>query len=75
MRQTLWVKQGATEYEAICRACAGDLADGRVFSLAAHKVRVAGPLPETTAAAFATCGRGHRIVVRRHPLARLAQAS
>ena len=73
--QTLWVDERATGYEAFCRTCTSDLAEGRIFSLAARTARVAGTLSPDAAAALATCGRGHLVVVRRRRAQPLARAS
>jgi len=73
-RQTLWLDPGATEFETLCRACTVDLADGRIFSLSAQTVRVAGTLPGEADAGLATCARGHRVVVRRAASLPLAAA-
>jgi hypothetical protein len=68
------VERDATAYETICRACTVDLAEGRIFSLAARHARIVGALDHDTTATLARCSRGHRLVVRRR-VQGLAQAS
>ena len=61
-RQTVWLSSHATRFEAECEACRADR-----WSLAADapSPHIEGSLRSDADLGFATCRRGHRLVVRR----------
>ena len=61
-RQTVWLSPLATHYEAECEACR---ADRWSISIDAPSPHVEGSLRSDADLGFATCRRGHRLVVRR----------
>jgi hypothetical protein len=58
----VWLSQHATRYEAECEACR---ADRWSLSTDAPSPHVEGSLRSDADLGFATCRRGHRLVVRR----------
>jgi len=58
----VWLSQYATRYEAECEACR---ADRWSLSTDAPSPHVEGSLRSDADLGFATCRRGHRLVVRR----------
>jgi hypothetical protein len=58
----VWLSQHATHYEAECEACRADR-----WSVASERAlaHVEGSLRADADLGFATCRRGHRLVVRR----------
>jgi hypothetical protein len=62
IRQTVWLSQHATHFEAECEACR---ADRWSLSTDAPSPHVEGSLRADADLGFASCRRGHRLVVRR----------
>jgi hypothetical protein len=63
-RQTIWLTSEATAYIDCCEACLGSVDDHG--ELIGHRAaRVQGTLRAEADVGFATCQRGHRLVVRR----------
>jgi hypothetical protein len=62
IRQTVWLSQHATHFEAECEACR---ADRWSLSSDAPSPHVEGSLRADADLGFASCRRGHRLVVRR----------
>ena len=58
-RQTVWLSAEATRYEAECEACCAERRPG------APSPHIEGSLRGDADLGFATCRRGHRLVVRR----------
>jgi hypothetical protein len=58
----VWLSQHATHFEAECEACR---ADRWSVSSAAPSPHIEGSLRADADLGFATCRRGHRLVVRR----------
>jgi hypothetical protein len=56
----VWLSPHATHYEAECEACRADR-----WSLAADLAQIEGTLRPDADIGFASCRRGHRVVVRR----------
>ena len=56
----MWLSPLATHYEAECEACRADR-----WSLAADLAHIEGTLRPDADLGFASCRRGHRVVVRR----------
>ena len=58
--QHVWLRPDATSYEAVCEVCLHTRE-----SIAVRHTQVSGTLRRGADVAFTSCGRGHRIVVRR----------
>ncbi len=56
----MWLSAHATRFEAECEACRADR-----WSVAVDNAHVEGTLRADADLGFATCRRGHRLVVRR----------
>ncbi len=61
-RQTVWLSAEATHYEAECEACRAERRAGAADTPSPH---LEGSLRGDADLGFATCRRGHRLVVRR----------
>ena len=72
-RQIVWVTSEAVSFTAPCEICRAELELGRnVWSVGLRSAVVEGTLRREADVGFATCRRGHRVVVRRTVPARLA---
>ena len=63
-RQTIWVNSNGTAYSGCCEECLGAV-DEYGGSIGHRAATVQGTLRTDVDVAFATCRRGHRLVVRR----------
>jgi hypothetical protein len=70
-RQTIWVLSPATEFTGDCEECRAELGRGA----SADSTAVSGRLRAEADVGFATCRRGHRLVLKRIGRLRLAAAS
>jgi len=70
-RQTIWVLSPATEFAAECEECRAFLG----YSASADATAVSGRLRADADVGFATCRRGHRLVLKRIGRVTLAAAS
>jgi hypothetical protein len=70
-RQTIWVMSPATEFAAECEECRAHLG----YGASAESTAVSGRLRVDADVGFATCRRGHRLVLKRIGRPRLAAAS
>ena len=68
-RQHVWVGPEATTFEAVCEECQAIHRKGweerHDWSLSVDLMLIAGTLRREADVGFTTCGRGHRVVVRR----------
>jgi len=67
-RQTIWVLSPATEFAGECEECRADLG----YGASADSTAVSGRLRADADVGFATCRRGHRLVLKRIGRAPLA---
>ena len=70
-RQTIWVMSPATEFAAQCDECRAFLG----YGASADATAVSGRLRAEADVGFATCRRGHRLVLKRIGRPRLVAAS
>jgi hypothetical protein len=63
VRQTIYLRPDATEFDAVCEQCLADLEEPQ--SLASRLAHVHGTLRLQADVGFTSCGRGHRVRVRR----------
>ena len=70
-RQTIWVLSPATEFTGECDECRAYLG----YGASAESTAVSGRLRADADVGFATCRRGHRLVLKRIGRPRLAAAS
>jgi hypothetical protein len=70
-RQTIWVMSPGTEFEGECEECRAQLGG----SASVNSTSVSGRLRADADVGFATCRRGHRLVLKRIGRPRLAAAS
>ena len=62
--QTIWIAADATRYEGTCECCVGGEQD-QVGVRALLAARVEGEIRRDVDVRWTSCGRGHRIRVRR----------
>jgi hypothetical protein len=63
VRQTIYLRPDAIEYDGVCEECLADMAEPA--SIATRHAQLHGRLRPEADVGFTCCGRGHRVRVRR----------